>query len=72
MLPLISQLRHKVREYVIEYSLVIYAKLSWYSPILMFHSQINICQQQRQNVDHVPLKICEERILLPELLGFSL
>lgn len=55
MLPLISQLRHKV--HVIEYSLVIYAKLSWYSPILMFHSQINICQQQRQNVAHVPLKM---------------
>lgn len=38
----------------------------------MFHSQINICQQQRQNVDHMPLKICEGRILLAELLEFSL
>jgi len=71
-LPLIPQLCRKVHEYFIEYNPIIYTKISWYSPILMFHSQINICHQQTQNVDHVPLKIREKRILLAELLGFSL
>ncbi|KAJ7417372.1 Zinc finger C4H2 domain-containing protein [Pitangus sulphuratus] len=28
--------------------------------------------KERQNVDHMPLKLCEEQILLAELLGFGL
>lgn len=72
MLPLISQLCCKVHEYSIAYSPIILTKFSWYSPILTFPSQTNTCQQQRQNVDHMPLKMCEEQILLAELLGFHL
>lgn len=72
MLPLISQLCHKVHEYSIAYSPIILTKFSWYSPILMFRSQTHTCQQQRQNVDHVPLKVYEEQILLAELPGFGL
>lgn len=62
-LLLISKLIHKIHEYFIEYSLIAYAKFSQYSPILMFDSQINICQQQRQNMDYVSLTTCKKQIL---------
>lgn len=71
-LLLISKLIHKIREYFIEYSLIAYAKFSQYSPILMFDSQINICQQQRQNMDYVSLTTCKKQILWAALLGFGL